>query len=86
MPTVHLVLTRQACHYDLYKALGATFQWVTDNIALRLQDVEDQFHGGQIQNHSRGAGTAIISTVSVLSRIPVPRTIAFEAAGGRCGS
>lgn len=32
------------------------------------------------------AGTAIISSVVVFPWIPTPRTIAFEAAGGRCGS
>jgi hypothetical protein len=32
------------------------------------------------------AGTAIMSSVVVLSLIPTPRTIAFEAAGGRLGS
>ncbi|GLC40056.1 hypothetical protein PLESTM_000987100 [Pleodorina starrii] len=32
----------QACHYDLYTALGSVFSWVRDNIALRLQELPDQ--------------------------------------------
>jgi hypothetical protein len=36
--------------------------------------------------HSRGAGTAIMSRVTVFPGTPVPRTTALEAAGGRWGS